>query len=267
MTTSSRSRIIATDNERRRWACELIASDQAYFIAGSTAEKFSDWIICAHPLRPRSIVFLDAAAARAIAGQIPKLGDYNHTSSRSARQQVRLYTATDSEDVAHSLEQLGLRRRIEHLFLGIPHDCRSLGIRLEAVETEAAWKIKQEFHDEVMERPDGHPCAGDVWTRFERSKVDAGVLKAYLIWVDTTLVGSVGIMSRNAYLRVKNLVIHPTWRKRGVAQEVLARISAGPADRPNTNIGMLAVASSPGERLYRTAGLSSIGEYFEWSNS
>jgi GNAT superfamily N-acetyltransferase len=136
-------------------------------------------------------------------------------------------------------------------------------VQLRPVATDDDWAQKRSLHERTHERSDGHPCTAAEWTDLERRKADAGGLLPYLVEVDGHVQGAVATMSTPSLLRLKNLVVDPRSRCRGIGTAVLHAVHALAATAGKTGVGTLGVDGSAGARLYTRAGLTPVGCHVE----
>jgi ribosomal protein S18 acetylase RimI-like enzyme len=165
-----------------------------------------------------------------------------------------------AEDV---LRNAGYVARDELVFLdSVP--AAAIGLTLRRVDSDADWASKQRFHQTADRTPDGHDNAAIDWVALERRKCSAG-MEAYLAELDREVVGAVGAIWCDGFLRTKNLVVAPERRRRGVGRAMLGAIAALGAERGLSQQCVLAVKGEEGELLYRAVGMSVIGFQVEWS--
>jgi GNAT superfamily N-acetyltransferase len=139
------------------------------------------------------------------------------------------------------------------------------GIELRPVDTEEAWTLKIALHEADAARPDGHPSSAPSWVSLEREKCEQGGMQPFLAWDGDAVVGAVCAVRVPHLLRVKNVVVHPGHRRRGVAQAMLARMSELAQAENLRGIGVFAVRDEPGDRLYRSLGMREVGVQVEWA--
>ena len=243
---------------------DLIESDRAYFQAGSIIKELPGGVIMTSAAGADYVLLvddLDKAAADVAAWLSPAMTMV----ARTPHGRLRVYLSARRSDLSKALADAGLVERVELLFFGTPHVRAMSTATLTPVESADAWRAKEAFHDQAAERPDGYHCSARDWTAFEKIKVRALGMRCYLVRRSAEVVGSVATIQRAGYRRVKNLVVHPDYRRQGVAQEILTMLARPTGAGEIVPLGMLAVADSSGEALYRSVGLGAMGEYYEWS--
>jgi ribosomal protein S18 acetylase RimI-like enzyme len=176
---------------------------------------------------------------------------------------ARIYLDAPDPQVADLLDNAGYQRREELLF---GHDLPppSPGLRLHPVRSEADWQRKRRFHEMVEESPDGHPNRACDWVALERCKCRHG-MQAYWAEVDGEVAGMIGLIRGDGIARLKNLVVHPAYRRQSVGIAIMAHAAVISRAEGLPCQCVLAVSGEAGEQLYRAAGMKVIGSQFEWS--
>ena len=137
------------------------------------------------------------------------------------------------------------------------------GYTLHAVETVADWCAKLAFHRASLVGPDGHAAPAELWVAMERRRAEAGYLQPYLVRHDGVICGAFALAGQGALCRLKNLVLHPGFRGRGIARHVvrlaIERASAGAAA-----VGCFAFAHHHALPMYRALGFMPVVSQREW---
>ncbi|HET9336897.1 MAG TPA: GNAT family N-acetyltransferase [Sphingomicrobium sp.] len=161
------------------------------------------------------------------------------------------------------LRNAGYAARDELIFVdALPES--SINLTLCPVATDADWAEKLSFHKAAGGTPDGHGNGPADWVELERRKCSAG-MEAFLARLDGEVVGAVGAIWCDKFVRTKNLVVHPDHRGRGVAQAMLGGITALGRRRGTPEQCVVAVKGEKGELLYRRLQMPMIGYQVEWS--
>ena len=175
----------------------------------------------------------------------------------------RIYLDERHERADALLRSAGYVARDELVFLGsVP--ATAVGLTLQRVESDAEWARKLRFHQSADRTPDGHDNAAADWVALERRKCRAG-MEAFLVELDGEVVGAVGAIWCEGFVRTKNLVVAPDRRRRGVGRAMLGAIGALGRSHGLSQQCVLAVKGEEGELLYRAAGMTVIGFQVEWS--
>ncbi len=176
---------------------------------------------------------------------------------------ARIYL--DQADTAASsvLRRAGYTPRDEIAFAGtLPQP--ALELVLHPVTDSSDWARKLRLHQEAAERPDGHLTAASDWVRLEHEKCRAG-MQAFLAEAGDATVGAINLVRGDDIARLKNIVVHPRHRRRGIALAMLAGLAAIAREQGFEDACIFAVRGGIGERLYRAAGLRDVGAQVEWS--
>lgn len=100
----------------------------------------------------------------------------------------------------------------------------------------------------------------------ERRKSGSGEFQPFLIQLGNEVRGGVATLGMGSLLRMKNLVVHPDFRRNGVGRAVVTRLRTAASDR-GLALGCFAIAGEVGERLYRAVELRPVTLVVEWSRS
>ncbi|CAM3790149.1 GNAT family N-acetyltransferase [Smaragdicoccus niigatensis] len=155
----------------------------------------------------------------------------------------------------------GYALREELVLVRQPSPERS-SIELHEVLTEDQWAIKEAVDAASTEKPDGHHGASQQWIELERRKWVTGDVRFFVADLDGHTCGSVGLMTAGSVYRLKNLLVEPAWRRRGIAYEVCIALAGLAADE-GFALGAFAIAGTAGSRVYRRAGFRRIGSVWE----
>lgn len=247
----------------------LLESDSRYFEMAADIELASGATIAhmpglihiaagcvVHRLRRQWDPYTAAAGVEAIEGRLAELGCLR----------PRFYLTNPLPQLEHALEARGYRPRGE---LGmITRDLsptKREDVRLRLVADEKDWDHKLRLHADCPLTPDGYATPPHDWVAMERRKCELAGMKPFLIQALGRICGAVNAIDMGELWRLKNLVIHPEFRQRGVAAAAVralaheARMAGGQA------LGSFALADGMGWRTYLRAGLTVITRQVEWS--
>lgn len=144
------------------------------------------------------------------------------------------------------------------------HERAAADLTLVPVLTTAHWQQKLDLHQAALKGPDGHTNDANDWVEMERRKCQTGFMSSYLIIQNHQVAGSVGTMDHGDWLRLKNLVIHPHWRRQGVGGKTVMLVEQLAAACGKQRVGCFALTGGGGERVYRKAGFIPVGHQTEW---
>lgn len=176
---------------------------------------------------------------------------------------TRIYLEERGGRAEQLLKDASFVSREELVFIGsVPES--AVALRLRPVISDSDWADKLRFHQAADGTPDGHGNRATEWVELERRKCGAG-MEAYLAELDGDVVGAIGALWCDGFVRAKNLVVDPDRRRRGVGRAILACLAELGRQRGLSQQCFLAVRGEHGELLYRSVGLAMIGSQVEWS--
>ncbi len=178
----------------------------------------------------------------------------------------RWYVVGDAPELARSLAAAGYERRVELGFLLDARVSRSAvpGLSLRAVETDRQWSAKLRLHRRAARGPDGHETPPHLWVDLERRKAAAGFMRPYLVEMEGAVCGAVSASRQGPLLRMKNIVIDPAARRRGIATAVARSFGTLAAAVGCAAAGCFGVEGDAGARVYRRAGFRVVTAQIEW---
>lgn len=92
-------------------------------------------------------------------------------------------------------------------------------------------------------------------------------MRVYLVCRDGEVCGTVGAMEVGDLLRLKNLVVHPEWRRHGIGQATVEALRREAVCLGKGAFGCFALLNGAGQRLYERAGLTIATQQVEWYKS
>lgn len=243
-----------------------IETDRDYFELGANVEPLPGAILAWLP-------GLESAAPGAVIQRVDPaivaehgeqwLAEAEFALSRIGAATARVYLENRHVPVDALFRSAGYSDRAELIFAG-SFEAPGPGLTLKPVESEADWDRKLELHRLIETPPDGHPTSASDWVALERRKCKAG-MKAYLIERDGETVGAIGALFGDRLVRLKNIVVHPAYRRQGIGLAMLGHLGTIGAARGISDHIVFAVRGEIGELLYRAAGMRVIGSVVEWS--
>ena len=176
----------------------------------------------------------------------------------------RLYL-TDRHPVSRILSESGYRSRAEIGYVtGSPRPVADSELSIHPLDLESNWLDKQRIHATSRTQPDGYEVSAQRWTEFELAKSRTGKLTAHLVWENSTALATFCTLEHNGYLRLKNLLVDPAHRRRGIGERVIRALEGLATRERLQGVLALAVSGGPGEFLYQSAGMKPIGRVIEW---
>jgi GNAT superfamily N-acetyltransferase len=137
----------------------------------------------------------------------------------------RLFLERSAPQLELALTMLGYRSRAE---AGLIRSAAAVdsAIELVPIQTDDEWSRKLAVHAPAEDGPDGFALDPARWVSFEQAKQTAGYFTLHLAVQDGVTCGAVGLHRSGAILRLKNLVVAPAHRRRGVGAAILNAVTA-----------------------------------------
>ena len=176
---------------------------------------------------------------------------------------ARVYLRARHEPIERLLSDAGFTCREELVFADNLPDPPPL-LTFRPVLTEEDWAEKRAFHEEVPESPDGHRNGAADLTGLERHKCEHG-MEAFVAELDGRTVGVAGVIWGDSIARIKNVLIHPAYRRQSVATALVSHVAAHGRARGISEQCLVALKGGAGEMLYRSRGMTIVGSCYEWS--
>lgn len=184
---------------------------------------------------------------------------------------IRLYLKVQDPRWSKILTQFGFISRSEYIMIA---DQRLMdgwsdleAIELHPVSNESDWRERYRMLSDSENAPDGYAIEADKYIEMEKRKSATGQLSFYLARdSDGIAVGSVGLMHVGSIRRIKNLLVRPDVRQKGVATRMITQIRR---NFPGEDIQLAALAVDHPVRgsVYDRLGFINAATYFEWRKS
>ena len=245
---------------------EIVESDQLYFELGAETQMLAGaqlaWMNGLTHL-PAGAVIQRISSVADMDGQ--KVMDWEEQLRALGAPLGRLYLDDDHPSADALLRASGYERRTETTYCGTVAGNERTSLRILPVTSPELWQRKLRLHESSPELPDSHPAAAADWVDLERRKCATGTMAAFVAEYEGEVVGTFATIAGANLYRLKNLVIHPAWRRRGLAVDIIRWCSAASLSDGRSGICTLAVKGGAGDSLYRGAGLTPVGHRTEWT--
>lgn len=152
-----------------------------------------------------------------------------------------------------ALTMLGYQSRAEYGLLrpAAPVETR---VQLVPIRDDTDWSRKLGVHAPTENGPDGFALDPHRWVTFEQAKQAAGYFTLYLAMQEGVPCGSFGVNCTGKLLRLKNLVVAPTHRRRGIGAAILDAVSNMAHSRGLAAVGCFSLPGGQGDPFYRAMG-------------
>lgn len=178
----------------------------------------------------------------------------------------RFFLDRSTPELELALTMLGYASRAEHGLLR-PAAAADSRVQLVPICDDTAWSHKVSIHAPTENGPDGFVLDPHRWVTFEQAKQVAGYFTLYLALLDGVPCGSFGLNSTGKLLRLKNLVVAPAHRRRGVGAAILDAVSNMAHARGLAAVGCFSLPEGNGDRFYRANGFREAIVQVGWART
>jgi len=177
---------------------------------------------------------------------------------------ARIYLQKSNPVLEQALTRTGYERRPEVAFVG-PATAPPAGttVSLHLMTDEADLDKMAEIDAEDSYGPDGHTADNATWNEIIRQKWRTGELSLYFIKYQEEICGTVGAMHAAHILRLKNLVVRPSYRKQGIGRAATLALWEMAFDS-GKRLAVFGVPGGGGYATYKSAGLHPTLPQDEW---
>jgi ribosomal protein S18 acetylase RimI-like enzyme len=250
------------------WSQDLLESDRRYFEAGAEIVPVPGAVIAR--LRGDERLAAGCVVQRIDPAGLPDdagawLSALEERLRGFACPRARLYLDAPHAALETALARRGYRPREEYGLVRAADRTEVGGtIALRPAADEAGWRERRKLIERSQRAPDGHRAEPDLWVEMERRKHQAGYLRPYLIVSGDAVVGAVGTAPCRRILRLKNLIVDPDHRRRGVATAVASLLARVAAQEGYAAMGCFVLEAEPGVAAYANAGYRRVTQQTEW---
>lgn len=250
------------------WSCDLLESDRRYFEADAEVIPITGAVIAR--LHGGEQLASGCVVQRIDPAGVPEDGDAwlagIEERLRAFRcPRARLYLDRPHEVLERALSRRGYRGRVEFGLARAADATEGTGTtELRAAADAAGWLERRKLMERSRLAPDGHRADPDLWVEMERRKYDAGYMRPYLIVSAGRIAGALSTAPCGRLLRLKNLIIDPAHRRRGVATAAAAQAARLAADGGLAAAGCFVLEGEPGIAAYIRSGYHHVTRQTEW---
>ena len=178
----------------------------------------------------------------------------------------RFFVERHAPELDLALTMLGYRSRVESGLIRRAALVET-SIELVPVVTDDDWSLKLGVHSVIEDGPDGFALDPAHWVGFEKAKQTAGYYTLYLAMRDGVACGAVGFRAEGRLLRLKNLVVAPAHRRRGVGAAILDAAVTLAHTKGLAAVGCFAMPGELGDSLYRANGFTDLVTQTGWDRT
>jgi GNAT superfamily N-acetyltransferase len=181
----------------------------------------------------------------------------------------RFYLQTETDDLGEGLTGLGYEATHEAGYARrFGGDCSGLvpHLSLRPLDPAKDWTQKIQLCIQAGLGPDGYDMRHGAYATLERAKCQAGYMRSFLYWIGDRAVGAASIAVHDGFARLKNILVHPEYRGRGIGREIVIGMMAE-ARRQGASVFGVFGATPAARRVYERCGLELRTSQTEWSRA
>ncbi len=181
----------------------------------------------------------------------------------------RIYFSHQTESYYQLLIDRGYKKVVEvGLLISLEEALKSsttFNNALKPIQNHEELVLKKALYQLAKQGPDGHNMRDGSFADFEKVKNDAGYMTSYLYWKDNQPVGAVSLAIKNEFARLKNLLVHPSYRGQGIGSEMVIDLMHEAKRLGAKTFGVYAAENMNSHRLYLGCGMQEVLRQTEWS--
>jgi GNAT superfamily N-acetyltransferase len=250
----------------------LFDSERRYFLAGARNRPICGGTLSVVPglqHLPAGCV-LHSVVARPRSGDLVSwLRSLEQRVMRVGSRLCRFYLREGAGDLSPALAALGYSSNEETGYVRffdrrcsdlIPH------LSLRPLDPARDWTQKIQLCIQAGLGPDGYDMRHGAYATLERAKCKAGYMRSYLYWIGDRAVGAASLAIHDGFARLKNILVHPDFRGRGIGREMVVGMMSE-ARRDGATVFGVFGTSQASRRVYERCGLTPVVRQVEWSHA
>jgi hypothetical protein len=250
----------------------LLESDRRFFEAGATNDRIGpatlSWMAC-HTSVPAGCV-VHSVDAPSVTRPDDWLDAVEDRVRAGGGLLVRIYLLEPHAPLHGVLERRGYSARTELAYATTrmpPPPIDGVEVQRVLAADDAIWATITKLHRVSGIGSAIHDADPDEWTDLWRRKCEAGDLEAYLITREGEPCGSIGTLTVDDLLRVKNPLVDRRVRRRAVARSAVSLLTASSRARGCTSVGAFVTDGTAGRAMFAASNLQQLGSQLEWLRS
>jgi GNAT superfamily N-acetyltransferase len=248
---------------------ELFESDTLYFEAGAVCVEVEGAIIANMPGMENLVA---GSVVQRIDMQIVStdpeawLDNIELQLKEMAIHRARIYIQSHNDIVSTTLLHRGYRP-VDEVALLLHTSSRHIqdkSVSLMPILDQEGWDEGLSVYRCIEKGPDGHVSPPEQWIELERSKCNAGYMLPYLIYKNEDVCGAVNLAVHQHLVRLKNMVIHPDFRRKNCGASAAALFSDLAKQYGKSAAGCYAIENHSSLPMYKKAGYIPVAKQTEW---
>lgn len=142
-------------------------------------------------------------------------------------------------------------------------------IETDLIETRPEhWDLYKALLETADATPDGHRMQADDYAALERAKAESGYMQAYIHIVEGEALAVGNLDCINGMARVKNVLVHPQQRGKGIGKKVVAALMDIGRQQGAKQAGAYALEENQSAvAMYHSLGFKDVYFQYEWTRS
>jgi GNAT superfamily N-acetyltransferase len=250
----------------------LYDSERRYFLAGAHNRAVCGGTLSVVPglqHLPAGCVFHSVMTPPRPGDLVSWLRALENRFMRVGSRLCRFYLQAGADDLSEGLTRLGYGATHEAGYARrFEGDCSDVvpHLSLRPLDPARDWTQKIQLCIQAGLGPDGYDMRHGAYATLERAKCQAGYMRSFLYWMGDRAVGAASIAIHDGFARLKNMLVHPEYRGRGIGREIVVGMMAE-ARRQGACIFGVFGATPASRRVYERCGLEHKTSQVEWSRA
>ena len=250
----------------------LMESERAYFRAGAHNRPACGGTLSVIPglqHLPAGCVLHDIAAPPGPADAISWVRSIERRFLRVGSRLCRFYLPGEPGQLAPLFEGVGYSSQTETGFsrdLSASDSDIVAHLNLRPLDPAHGWTQKIQLCIQAGLGPDGYDMRQGAYATLERTKCQSGYMRSYLYWRGSRAVGAASLAVNGEFARLKNVLVHPEYRSRGVGRAMVIGMMDEARRQGAGTFGVFA-RTEEARQLYVRCGMAEQLTQTEWTRA